>query len=293
MTLPTSMSGEGRHSLRRIFLGLKNGEIISKPNTIYWIKMPAIIGESDQVELLKNDILVIDCDYGIEDLDKIREKDKTNAAFFYNLDVLLSKNLVIQENLYNHAEKIAAFISDHAPERSIAHTFTIDAKMCDIFRSKGLIYIEKNLVDRTNAVSTIMNLLRPIFSDENKIKRSFFRINLYPSIKYRIEIVTCSEKKVNGFVKDLSLNGMGLIINEKEEMPFLKLKDSIQARIFTPTAVLKISSSYITRKDDEALEIGINYNINDKNMVKEDTANYLTRLIFYWIREILKGNGKG
>ena len=273
-------------------MGLKNGEIISKPNTIYWVKMPAIIGEPDQIELLKNDILIMDCDYGIEELDRIKEKDKTNAAFFYNLDAILTKSRVISENLYNFAEKISTFISENSPEKSVVHTVTIDVKMCDIFRSKGLIYIEKNLIDKTNAVTTIMNLLRPIFSDENKIKRSFVRINLYPAVKHRVEIITCSEKKINGFVKDLSLNGMGLIVNDSQEMTFLKLKDNISVKIFTPTAVLKIAASYITRKDDETSEIGINYNINDKNMVKEETANYLTRLIFYWIREILKEKEK-
>jgi hypothetical protein len=271
----------------------KNGEIAISPNTIYWVKMPVNISETNQIELLKNDVLVIDCNYGLEDFKNLVITDNTNTAYFYNLDAIIQKDKVKKENLYAYCTQVAQFIAGYLPQRSVIHTYIIDGKINEIFRSKGLIYIEKNLFSNSNAVMIVMNLIKPIFSEGNRIRRSSLRVGLYPDIKYKVEITNMEKNIVkHGVLKDISLNGIGMILLDKNDLSFFALKDNIQIKIFTPSSVLKIFSSIITRIDQEKIEVGVNYNILDNHMVKDETAHYLTKLIFYWIKDIISQHGK-
>ena len=271
----------------------KNGEVTISPNTIYWIKMPVNIGEDDQIELLKNDILVIDCNYGLEDFEKLINPNNNHIAYFYNLDALLQRDKVKKENVYNYCNQVAKFISEYLPQRSVIHTFTIDNNISSIFRSKGLIYIEKNLFTNSNAVSIVLNLIKPIFSEGNRIRRSSLRLGLYPDVKYKVEIQEMTKGVMKqGMLKDISLSGIGLLMHDNSDVSAFSLKDNVQLKIYTPSSVLKIFSSLVTRLDPEKKEIGINYNILDNHMVKDETAHYLTKLIFYWIKDIIKEYGK-
>jgi hypothetical protein len=39
-------------------------------------------------------------------------------------------------------------------------------------------------------------------------------------------------------------------------------------------------------------EVGISYDITDKVMIKEETSNYLTKIVYSWIKEIIDKHGK-
>jgi hypothetical protein len=274
-------------------MDLKNGEVLMSPNTIYWIQMPVNISEDDRIELLKRDILLINCNYGVDDLPKLKQKDSKFAAYFINLDGIFQKNHVNDDGLYDYCERIAKFLESFDPTKTVVHTYTIDEKICDIFRSKGLIYLEKNFGDKANAVNTVINLIKPIFSDENRVQRSFLRVNLYPDTKYKVEINLPLQtlNPVHCYLKDISLNGVGIIFQDKKDVSQFSLKDMIQVRIFTERSILNIPACLITRKDANG-EIGVSYDINNRQMIKEDTANYLVKLIYNWIRDIIIKYGK-
>jgi len=253
--------------------------------------MPVSIGEADKIELLKKDILLIDCNYGIEDIPKLIEKQGKNIAFFYNLDRIFQKNKA--ENEYALSQKLANFISKFSPDKSIVHTTLLDEKIKNIFRQEGLIFLEKNFNDKQGAVNIVMDLMKPLFSEENIVKRSFLRINLYPETKYKIEITGASlTEPILGHLKDLSLNGLGMILFDRDDIKKVSIKDSISIRIFTPISILKVPMAFITRKDEDKSEIGVNYNIENKSMVKDETASFLIKIIYKWIHDIITKYGK-
>lgn len=272
-------------------MGYQSGEVKISPNTLYWIQMPVSIGETDKIELLKKDILLIDCNYGIGDLAKLVEKQGKNVAFFYNLDRIFQKSKI--ENEYSISQNLASFISKYSPDKSIVHTTIIDEKIKNIFRDEGLIYIEKNFNDKQGAVGTVMDLIKPLFSEKDMIRRSFLRINLFPDTKYKIEIT--SQRLVDpimGNLKDLSLNGMGLILLDKNDTNKFDLKETISIKIYTPSSILKIPMAFITRKDEHNSEIGVNYNIENRSMVKDETSSFLMKIIYKWIQDIINKYGK-
>jgi len=275
-------------------LQIKNGEIVISPNTIYWVQMPVIISDDDKIELLKRDILLINCDYGIDDLSKLKQADSKIAAFFINLDGLILKNRVKPEHIITFCDKIAAFVESFQPAKTVIHTYTIDSNICNIFRSKGLIYIEKNIGDKSSVVSTITHLIKPIFSDENRIQRAYLRVNMYPEVKFKVEISDVTQRTPAQicFLKDLSLNGVGLLFSDKSDIAYIGLKDVLSIKIFADRSILTIPQAVVTRKDEEKIEIGVNYNLNDRQMIKEDTANYLVKHVYNWLKDVVKNYGK-
>jgi hypothetical protein len=272
----------------------RNGEVLTSPNTIFWLQMPQSIGETEKIELLKKDILLVDCYYDLEQINKIKEKKDNSSAYFFNIDALLKKSQITGNEIYKYYSNLARFINSFSPEKSIVHTNIIDQKASELFRGEGLFYLEKNFYDRSIALSTINHLVKPLFVYNNRVPRPFIRLSIYPEIKYKIEIINNSSPKpiISGFLKDLSLNGLGIILNTDTDMKYINLKEQIQLKINVMKSVLKIPVCFITRKDPDRNEIGINYDITDKVMIKEDTSNYLTKIIYNWIKELIDKHGK-
>ncbi|MCK4798753.1 MAG: hypothetical protein KAT05_15355 [Spirochaetes bacterium] len=270
----------------------QKGEIHISPKTIFWVEMPDNIKDHDKIELLKKDILLVKCSGVIQELVKLREKNSKSSAFFYNLDQILHENHIKNSEAFNFLHKIVQFIKTLSPEKTLVHTTIIDKKISELFRDEGIIYVEKNLNDKKIAESTILALIHPLFSEHNKVKRSFLRLNLLP-MKYKVAISNISRGSpvIKGCLKDLSLNGMGIVLNDKNELNFFSLKNLIEIKIFIRDSILTISKAFITRVDDEKIEIGVNYDISDNSMVREDYATYLTGLIYNWIKELLEKYG--
>ncbi len=116
----------------------QNGEITLSPYILYWVQMPIIIGEDDRIDLLKRDVFVTECQYKVEEYEKLLEKKDESSAFFFNLDKILSSTN--KQGEIELAKKVAEFISGFCPERSVIHTTTIDSTIKEIFQLEGLIY---------------------------------------------------------------------------------------------------------------------------------------------------------
>jgi len=273
-----------------------NGEIVSSPNTIYWVQMPVSVGEPEKIELLKRDVLVVDCTYDLSNITLLKEKKDTYCAFFFNLDDIIKNSINKYDSIYSLSVNLAQFISRISIEKSIVHTNIIDEKLAEIYRNEGLFYLEKNFRDKSTAVSTVNNLIKPLFVYNNHVPRPSLRIVLYPEILYKVDIFinksSTETKIIQGYLKDLSFNGMGIIINDPEEICYLQLKSVVQLRINAIKSILKIPIAGITRIDFDKKEIGINYDISNSQMVREETSNYLIKLIYNWMNEIIGRYGK-
>ncbi len=269
----------------------QNGEITLSPYTLYWVQMPIIIGEDDRIDLLKRDVFVIECQYAVDEYEKLVEKKDDSSAFFFNLDKILS--CTNKQGEIELAKKVAQFISGFCPERSVIHTTTIDSTIKEIFQLEGLIYLEKNFNDKEGSVNLIMNLLKPLFSSENRIRRSDIRLLLYPNVRYKIEAIYDNGNKVIcGFLKDISLSGIGIILNSENDIEHFSLKDQITLRLITHNSILKIPMAIVSRKSPKIHEIGVSFTITDTNMIREETANFIVKNIYKWIKDVILTQGK-
>jgi len=269
------------------------GEVIITPKSIYWIDTPVSFNENDRIELLKRDVLLINYDGDIKEIAKLKEKDNKYSGYFFNLDGILSKNHIKGDTLYGFVEKLAQYIGSYINKRSLVYTTILDKKLVEIFKKHQVHFFEKNLNDKKIAISTIIKLIYPFFSENNKLERAFVRLNLLP-MKYSLIITNLKQSHVtiNGTLKDLSLNGMGIIISEKNKIEKIKLKDVVEVKLSLKTSIIKISKAIVARVDQNKFEAGLIYNITDSTMIREDYASILTGIIYNWIKEIIKEHGE-
>lgn len=270
----------------------QHGEILVSPKTIYWIEMPESIGDHERIELLKKDILLTYQSGCISELQKLSSLNGEYSGFLYNLDGMLIVNHIDPNNAYEFFKKLAKIIKALTPRNCFVHTTIIDERITKLFKDEGIAYIEKSLYDNKIAMSTIMTLTKHIFDKEGQVHRSFVRLNLQPN-KYKVAITNLNNggQVIDGILKDISLNGMGLVLLNADDLQFIKLKEVLEIRIYLPKMILKVSKAIVTRVNNDKLEVGTNYNINDNTMIREDYASHLTSLIFSWLKGILNEYG--
>ena len=268
------------------------GEIVISPKTIYWIQTPVTIAEHDRIELLKKDILIITYNGDMQDIVKLKDKNNKYSAFFFNLDGILSRNHIKSDEIYAFSKNMGKFISHFFQKRSLVYTTILDKKLIELFKSFNVYFLEKNLNDKKIAISTIYTLIHPFFAEDGKVQRFFLRLNLFP-MKYKFVLSNLSKGNIiiEGVLKDLSLNGMGLVVVNGEDLKNIAIKDVIEIKLFIKNSIIKINRAIVTRLDVEKSEAGVNYNINDTKMIREDYASFLTGLIYNWIKEIIKEHG--
>lgn len=268
------------------------GEILVSPKTIYWVEIPFLLNENDRIELLKKDILLLNYNGLINDIIKLKEIDNKFTGYFFNLDGILSKNYIKHNAIYSFADKIAQFINKYFKRKHLVYTKILDNKLGEIFKKYGIIFLEKNLNDKKVAISTVLKLIHPFFAENNVVERSFLRLNLYP-MKYNIVLTNFTKKNlmVTGILKDLSLNGMGIVVIEEDKIKQFNLKDIVEIKVSIKNKMLKVSKAIIARLDIAKFEVGITYNINNDDMIEKDNAYYLTNLIYNWLKEIIKEHG--
>lgn len=270
-----------------------NGEIRISPKLIYFVEIPGCVGEEEKLELLKRDILLVECNGNLESLHELTKSYSKYSAYFYNLENMTIKNRVKKEELFTFAANVATFIKNLVPERSLVHTSLIDDNIANLFRSEGIAYVEKNMTDKNVILSTIVNAIRPFFIENQRLLRSSLRLFLLQS-RCKVEITNLASKisnPINGYVKDLSLTGIGIFLYNKYDFDLFKLKDRLNLKLFLNRAIIKVNISIVTRIHKEKNEIGVSFNITDNHMIREDDANRLTLILYNWMKGIIDKNG--
>lgn len=267
---------------------LSTGEIITAPKMIYWIEAPPLLGEDEKVEFLKQDILVVAKGGHYDNLHSIKKLLEENTLFIFNLDKILGRNSISADDAGGFVVKLVSFITSFAPQQSLIHTNIINSDFAALCQKEGIPYIEKNLEDKSMAFSTILSMIRPFFSKNNKITRSFVRLNLLP-MKYKIEITNLSKRglKFEGILKDLSFNGLAVVLTKQNDLNFFALKDQLSIKISLPRCLIRIQIGLVTRLSEDNMYLGVNFNLHDTRMINQTDADKLTKIMYKWLHSSL------
>jgi len=275
-------------------LQYENGEIIISPKIIYWIEIPSVIGNQEKFDLLKNDIFVIEYDGDVEKLPGLVKSKSKYSGYFYNLENMIKKNNIHEDDIISFSLNIATFINGFMPDKSLVHTSMILEDVAKVFHSNTISYIETNLTNKKSAYSLITKMLFAFFSENERSQRAAIRLIL-SSMKYKVEIFDVRIKRseiIYAYIKDISLNGICIILKNKDDLVHFKLKDIVQVKVYLSQSILKIDACFVTRINSNNNEIGINFNINDVNMINEENSIILTSLVYNWLRGIINKYGK-
>ncbi|MCG8571404.1 MAG: hypothetical protein MJB14_14815 [Spirochaetes bacterium] len=272
---------------------LSNGEIQVSPKIIYWVEMPTTIGEEEIIELLKRDVLVVNYNLSLNPLQDLQNHLTNKTGFFYNFDKILNIQRLKGEKEADFINNFIPFIKSFAPEKSLLHTSMINEKLGQAIKSLGIPYIEKNLDDKKIAITTVLNMIHPFFAIKGRVERSSLRLNLYP-LKHKVNIYNIETKLplMKATLKDVSLTGIGLVILDKNQMNFFKVKDLIKVEVMMRPNYFNINVGLVTRVDVKKQEIGINFDITNSKMVSTIDADVLSKIIYRWIKEIIAEHKK-
>jgi hypothetical protein len=273
-------------------LKFEDGEVRVTPKLIYWIEMPANIKEYDKMELLKRDILLVEFTGNFEKLPELIKLNSKYMAFIFNLEGIFSKNNISKENETVMAGNLLQFIISFAPGRCLVHTTNIEPEISQMFINEGIPYMERNLFDKRTAFSTIVNLIKPFFSEQQRINRSYVRVHLFP-MRFKIEIENITRKSgvVLSYLRDLSLNGLQITLHEKNDLNLFGLKDIIRLKVYIKGKICKINMAYVTRVDEATQSVSISYNILNEKMIREDDSDMLISLVYNWLVGIVEKHG--
>ncbi|MDH5716285.1 MAG: hypothetical protein OEZ22_01455 [Spirochaetia bacterium] len=263
-------------------------EILIAPKVVYYIEIPGVINQKDKFNLLIQDILLLEIE--LEKLDELKEKSEDNIIYIFNLDKIFRKRgatSIDRELRFSH--EILKFIKEKPKNHSLVHTTVLHDDIKKIFQNEKIPFMQKNLEQKQLTISTIIKMVHFAFKEEQAL-RTQIRINYYPEKIINVEAVNLTKKssKIKFHLKDLSLNGLGLIFINVDDMSMFNLKDLMEVRVWLPEITLKISAGFITRMSKDKKELGLNFNLKNHKMIAENDAVNLSGIVYEVIKKKLE-----
>lgn len=267
-------------------------EVFVAPLKILWVEAPDKIKKKDKIDLLQNDILLVPCtvDYLLE----VKDNELQKTVILINIDKILEMNKkgLLKDN-FGGFTGFLKIIIQYFSKAAIFHTIRINPKLQSDIKKLGLIYLEMNLEDMNVFKSFIIKIIHNFFQINNTKTRSFLRIQFHPKTKVIVTVRSFSQDipEQKFFLKDLSINGMGIICDEKQEITQINMKDIVQIKVNFPSNVINIKKSVVTRLTQDKKEFGVVYDLNDSDMIMEHDSYAITEVIHEFLEQILEQHG--
>ncbi len=264
------------------------------PKIISWFGMPSHIGEQEKFELLKRDIFLHDARF--EQLPGLWAINSRFTAYAFNLDRILEfLPFPRLSGVMVLARRLIQFISGFCPHNALVHTRILNKDIRYLFEESGISLYQENLEYKPKALSLLHNHLLPILTIENRPVRKFIRVGFEKTHDYRVTLKLDTdgyEEQISGILKDLSLNGAGITLNDHRALRRLPLRTPVKAAIRHAQTHFQIATAFVTRRDENSREVGINFNIQDESFIARHDAIVLSRIIYGSLQEFTSGKIK-
>lgn len=256
-------------------------EVTVLPKTIAWVGMPMHIDERERFDLLKRDVFIFDP--GADHVDRLPLINGRYTAFVLNFDEILKyENKLKPHKPAELAIRLREYIEKFSAHNTVIHSSLIDEDISNEFQHHGIIFLQKNLQYKNTARMTIYHHTFPMFHQGQRSQRKYVRVYIHPDKQIRVSLALQHSNKdaVTGYLKDLSLNGMGIRFNEPEELDNFSLKDSVQLIVRSRELTINVATCFVTRTDYKSNMIGVNYNLEDETFIAKQDANNITRIVY-------------
>ncbi len=282
----SSLFKKSKNKRTGAFVIYKNGELVASPLILNWIKMPSIISENDIIELFKRDLLIINTEFDIDYITKLIELKSKYIGFLYSIDEIINiypeeyDVLSILNNINN------SLIKNSLPFKSVVFTKSANNFIKNFFINKNI-----NVLSGIT-LSSILSLKSSMFFENSRTPRGFIRLNFFPFEICQVKLInqTRVAPEITAYLKDLSLNGMAFKLKDSKELSYFRLRDIVNIKFLNSFNNNEIYLSIVTRIGDDNI-IGINYNINDRNMIEQHFARELSRMMYKWLKEVIINYG--
>ncbi|RPJ09409.1 MAG: hypothetical protein EHM28_01670, partial [Spirochaetaceae bacterium] len=224
-----------------------NGKISAR--TMHWLFFPEFAGEQEQFELLQYDILLKRYHTSVRSFfDSVRGVPSADLLVI-NIDAVLRYEPEEPEK----RTKVLSAIRDNTPRSSASrcHLYTRDLQpVREVFHDHPAVVVHAWDVfsKKKDFVPTLLTLIRsPGFA--HRAFRGSIRIPLYPQATYKASchITDYPEAIIEGYVKDISRNGAGLILYIKRLVTIFNVNDVISVSITFPNTIMELKKAIVRR----------------------------------------------
>ncbi|MCK4797515.1 MAG: PilZ domain-containing protein [Spirochaetes bacterium] len=258
-------------------------EIIEiSPKLILWNKLPKLIDEEMIINFLKNDVLLLEYD-SIENISKI---NAYLIAYVFNLDTMLFSMDNENQSVSSKAKEIIGKINSIGKYQKIAFTSHEFKEFKEMFFKAGIEYYQLKENSRKEIFDIVKMFISPIHISKycRTNLRLYFKPNFYKAL------LIYKDNSFKGHIKDLSLSGMGITIDNNDDFKNCDIGCFLTIRVDFGVSFLVIANGMIVRKDKKDGLIGINIDIRDKFMIDENNAVMLHNIINTWIIKLVQSN---
>ncbi len=250
---------------------------------LYWFEMPldiseTTVSEEDSLEFLKRDILLISLPYSkINSVLQKFQNDVSATVFAFNLDNILVMARASSDGAReSFCKTFADSLFEVGPERCIIHSKIMDAEIEKIFKSRQIRFFTMNTVDHRAMIAKAMGIIEPIFKQSPQKRPVSLVLQYYPEKKMNAVLVSeSSGRKVEGWVKRLWLNGVSIVLKQKENLQLFDRKNIVTVSADFIRFRIQIHKSIIAGMDDTSITVV--YNILNPSMISADEGKHLIK----------------
>ncbi len=260
------------------------GQIEAMPRTVHWIEMPANFKDKDRTELIAHDIWVEPV--RIQELLSIPDK---NLIIFVNLDyVIFTKSAQQTGDALQNARSLLNKLRQLSILHIVVHTTHLNEQLKQFFKKEGISYLEVNLFNQKVAISSIQKIVNLLYEKMGRARRAHLRIKIPEQASLEVLMTLPNEHLIRGYLRDISMNGICLYINEQEKLDLIPLKGFVKLQFNLSTIQVKIDMGIVARIDRETSETGLYFDLENPKMIKEEFAEHFKALLYQWIRDMLE-----
>lgn len=298
-----------------------DGEINITLKTIYWIGLPENLSRDDQINILKKDMLIVPWNPLFSTYYQLAQTNNPRTVYFFNVDYITRENGIEKDQREAFADSFSAFIHTHFPGRCLVYSNDTSENKSAFYTRYNILYRNPCFSGKHDLHNVLIETTNILCAKNKKNKagthapRSSFRLSLLP-LKYEMEVIVPDNKTprtYTGYINDMSLSGVGcLLIDPLTSGPdssgtsgsgtsgsgstgsgntrsgFLRINTPLQIRMYLHKTIVVINKCILSRICSHGKELGVSFDINDKEAISESDGNLLSSLMYTWLNQVIR-----
>lgn len=270
---------------------LSDGLVTTSPKLIFVVDMGVRFLKEDLLELLKKDVLVEELEGFERHLERIQDLVDPYTGFLINIDPIFHELKTTSQASRVVFSELLGRIRRLSPGRTLVFTSQIHPDVAYMFRSEGIGYIEKRIFDRHELQNIILNVVPPFFAERNRLVRNYLRVSVeerkIPIKLQNIHDGTSWGPPFEGILKNLSLNGLNVVLREASDAECFVTGDTVFVDFFLENLPVRISRALVSRVIPQQREVCLYFDIDNPSMINDRNAGIISQFFYSILHRVI------
>lgn len=262
------------------------------PRIVYWYGLPDFFEEQERFDLLKNDLFIRGFLCPMEEFKKLIGADIRSRYFLIvNIDAIYYKFHADTESPGEFIQKMIAVVAGAGFKNAVLYTgHDRTGYSSGGLREKKIeLQATEGFLKKRTIVEHSLNVIRRA-TREAQTTRTYVRTPVYPQRQLRVSVTLTIHEGivVDGFLKDISLNGMGILLSNRHAGLVCSLDDEVAVELVLPHEIINLKKAIIRRVDPREPLIGVTFDVGDPEVITAKHAKILVATVLEWLGGMAK-----